>query len=120
VKKILAIDDSASIRRMVSFTLKGAGYDVLEAADGEEGLDLARHNEVSLVLTDHNMPKMDGLALIRTLRGMASYREVPLLMLTTESSDEMKAQGRAAGATGWMVKPFDPARLVAIVKKVIG
>jgi two-component system chemotaxis response regulator CheY len=105
---------------MVSFTLKGAGYDVLEAVDGEEGLDLARRNEVSLVLTDHNMPKMDGLALIRTLRGMPSYEHVPLLMLTTESSDEMKAQGRAAGATGWMVKPFDPARLVAIVKKVIG
>ena len=119
-KTVLAVDDSSSIRQMVSFTLKGVGYDVLEAADGQEGLDKAKNRPVNLVLTDQNMPKMDGLSLIRSLRGLPQYRSTPILMLTTESSDAMKAQGKAAGATGWLVKPFDPARLLEVVKKVIG
>lgn len=119
-KTILSVDDSASIRQMVAFTLKGAGYGVVEAVDGEDGLTKARKNKLSLILTDQNMPKMDGLTLIRTLREMPQYKTVPILMLTTESSDVMKAQGRAAGATGWLVKPFDPIKLLAVVKKVIG
>ena len=119
-KTILAVDDSASIRQMVSFTLKGAGYDVVEAVDGEDALVKAKNHNVSLILTDINMPRMDGLALVKSLRGLPRYRIAPILMLTTESSDAMKAQGRAAGATGWLVKPFDPKRLVEVVRKVIG
>ncbi len=119
-KTILAVDDSASIRQMVSFTLKSAGYDVVEAVDGMDGLEKAKARAINLVLTDQNMPRMDGLTLIRTLRGLPQYKATPILMLTTESSDAMKTQGRAAGATGWMVKPFDPQKLVEVVKKVIG
>lgn len=119
-KTILAVDDSASIRQMVAFTLKGAGYNVIEAADGEEGLTKAKSGAVNLVLTDQNMPKMDGLSLVKALRGMPQYAATPILMLTTESSDAMKANGKAAGATGWLVKPFDPAKLLEVVKKVIG
>lgn len=119
-KTVLAVDDSASIRQMVSFTLKSAGYDVVEAVDGMDGLEKAKTKSINLVLTDQNMPRMDGLTLIKTLRGMPTYRTVPILMLTTESSDTMKSQGRAAGATGWLVKPFDPQKLIEVVKKVIG
>lgn len=119
-KTILAIDDSASIRQMVSFTLKSAGYEVLDAVDGQDGLEKAKSNSISLVLTDQNMPRMDGLTLIRTLRSLPQYKSTPILMLTTESSDAMKQQGRAAGATGWLVKPFDPQKLLEVVKKVIG
>ncbi len=119
-KTVLAVDDSASIRQMLSFTLKNSGYAVIEAVDGVDGLDKARGKTVNLVLTDQNMPRMDGLTLIKSLRGMAQYKSVPILMLTTESSDAMKAQGRAAGATGWLVKPFDPQKLIDVVKKVIG
>ena len=119
-KTILAIDDSASIRQMVSFTLKSAGYEVLDAVDGQDGLEKAKGNNVSLVLTDQNMPRMDGLTLIRALRALPQYKSTPILMLTTESSDAMKQQGRAAGATGWLVKPFDPQKLLEVVKKVIG
>jgi two-component system chemotaxis response regulator CheY len=93
---------------------------VVEAIDGQDGLERARGQQVNLVLTDQNMPRMDGLTLIRALRDMPNYRNVPILVLTTESSADMKAQGRAAGATGWMVKPFGPKSLVDIVKKVIG
>ncbi len=119
-KTVLAVDDSASIRQMVSFTLKSAGYEVLEAVDGQDGLDKAKSNAVNLVLTDQNMPRMDGLTLIKTLRALPQYKTTPILMLTTESSDTMKQQGRAAGATGWLVKPFDPQKLLEVVKKVIG
>ncbi len=119
-KTILTVDDSASIRQMVSFTLKGAGYGVVEAVDGEDGLAKAQANDCALVLTDQNMPKMDGLSLIKKLRGTPKYSGVPILMLTTESGDAMKAQGKAAGATGWLVKPFDPPKLLEVVKKVIG
>ena len=117
---ILAVDDSASMRQMVSFTLKGAGYDVVEAADGAQALDIAKSRAVNLVITDVNMPNMDGISLIRELRSLPSYRFTPLLMLTTESSPEKKQQGRAAGATGWVVKPFNPEQLLSTVKKVLG
>ena len=119
-KTILAVDDSASIRQMVAFTLKGAGYSVVEAVDGEDGLAKAKTSDISMVLTDQNMPKMDGLTLIKNLRGIPKFAATPILMLTTESGDAMKAQGRAAGATGWLVKPFDPPKLLEVVKKVIG
>jgi two-component system chemotaxis response regulator CheY len=119
-KVILTVDDSASIRQMVAFTLKSAGYEVVEAVDGEDGLNKARGKSADLVLTDQNMPKMDGLTLIKTLRSLPQYRSTPILMLTTESSDAMKAGGKAAGATGWLVKPFDPQKLLEVVKKVIG
>ncbi|MCS0590186.1 response regulator [Massilia norwichensis] len=119
-KTILAVDDSSSLRQMVAFSLKAAGYQVVEAVDGQDGLDKAKQQTVDLVLTDQNMPKMDGLTLIKSLRGLPTYAKVPILMLTTESSDEMKSKGRAAGANGWLVKPFDPQRLIEVVKKVIG
>jgi len=119
-KTVLAVDDSASIRQMVSFTLKSAGYDVVEAVDGMDGLEKAKARGVNLVLTDQNMPRMDGLTLIKSLRAMPQYAATPILMLTTESSDAMKSQGRAAGATGWLVKPFDPQKLIEVVRKVIG
>lgn len=119
-KSILVVDDSASIRQMVSFTLKSAGYEITEAVDGMDGLDKAKGKTFNLVLTDQNMPRMDGLTLIKSLRAMAQYKTTPILMLTTESSDAMKSQGKAAGATGWLVKPFDPQKLIEVVKKVIG
>ena len=119
-KTILAVDDSASIRQMVAFTLKGAGYEVIEAVDGQDALDKANIHKVNLVLTDINMPRMDGLKLLELLRKLAHYKTVPILMLTTESGDEIKAKGRAAGATGWLVKPFDPKRLLEVISKVIG
>lgn len=119
-KKVLTVDDSVSIRQMVSFTLKSAGYEVVEAVDGQDGLDKAKSKQVDLVLTDQNMPKMDGLSLIKALRALPGYKAAPILVLTTESSDAMKAQGKAAGATGWLVKPFDPPKLLEVVKKVIG
>ena len=119
-KSILAVDDSASIRNMVSFTLKSAGYDVVLAVDGVDAMEKAKTTPMNLVLTDHNMPRMDGLTLVRSLRELPEYRSAPILILTTESSQEMKDQGKAAGATGWMVKPFDPQRLIDVVHKVLG
>lgn len=119
-KTVLTVDDSASIRQMVSFTLKGAGYGVIEATDGNDGLAKAKASGVNLVVTDQNMPGMDGISLIKALRTLPAYKSVPILMLTTESGDAMKAQGKAAGATGWIVKPFDPAKLLEVVKKVLG
>ncbi len=119
-KTILAVDDSASIRQLVSFTLKSAGYDVVEAADGMEGLEKAKSKPINLVITDQNMPRMDGMTLVKSLRALPQYKTTPILILTTESSDAMKAQGRAAGATGSLVKPFDPQKLLEVIKKVIG
>ena len=117
---ILAVDDSASIRQMVSFTLKSAGYQVTEAVDGQDALEKSKGKTFDLVLTDQNMPRMDGITLVKNLRATSDYAHKPILILTTESSDAMKAQGKAAGATGWLVKPFDPMRLAEVVKKVIG
>ncbi|HXR53349.1 MAG TPA: response regulator [Steroidobacteraceae bacterium] len=118
--RILAVDDSPSMRQMVHLTLQSAGHEVVSAVDGVDGLNKACAGEpVDLVITDVNMPNMDGLALVRELRRLPQYRGVPLLMLTTESSAERKQEGRAAGATGWIVKPFDPDRLLATVEKVL-
>ena len=117
---ILAVDDSASMRQMVSFTLKAAGYEVVDAADGVEALGIAKKRSFNLVITDVNMPNMDGIALIGELRNLPDYKFTPLLMLTTESSAEKKQQGKAAGATGWIVKPFNPEQLLNTVKKVLG
>jgi two-component system, chemotaxis family, chemotaxis protein CheY len=117
---ILAVDDSVSMRQMITVTLKSAGYEVVPASCGQEALQLAKAKKVDLVLTDINMPNMDGLSLIRALRAQPSYRFTPILTLTTESGIEMKQQGKAAGATGWIVKPFNPDQLLAVLKKVIG
>jgi two-component system, chemotaxis family, chemotaxis protein CheY len=116
---ILTVDDSASMRQMVAFTLKSAGFTVVQAADGVEGLEVAQGTKVALVLVDQNMPRMDGISMVKAMRKLPQYKSTPILMLTTESSDQMKAAGKAAGATGWLVKPFDPARLIEVVKKVI-
>jgi two-component system chemotaxis response regulator CheY len=118
--KILAVDDSASMRQMVSFTLKGAGHDVLEACDGVEALNLANQQGVDLVLSDVNMPNMDGIELCRNLRQLPSYKFTPILMLTTESAGDKKLEGKSAGATGWIVKPFNPEQLLSTIKKVLG
>jgi two-component system chemotaxis response regulator CheY len=117
--RILAVDDSASMRQMVSFTLSSAGFDVAEAEDGAVALAMAQKEKFRLVLADVNMPNMDGLSLVRALRGIGDYKFTPLLMLTTESTPEKKAEGKAAGATGWLVKPFNPEQLVATVKRVM-
>ena len=119
-KTILIIDDSPSIRQMVAFTLKTDGYTVIEAADGVEGLAKANAHDIDLVLTDQNMPNMDGITLVKTLRGLPKYKTTPILMLTTEHIDEKKMQGREAGASGWLVKPFDPHKLLEVVKKIVG
>ncbi|MCB1875740.1 MAG: response regulator [Chromatiales bacterium] len=117
---ILAVDDSASMRQMVSFTLKGAGYEVVEASDGVEALNVAKTRNVNLVITDVNMPNMDGITLIKELRALPSYKFIPMLMLTTESAMDKKSAGKQAGATGWIVKPFNPDQLLATIKKVLG
>jgi len=119
MQSILAVDDSASMRQMVSFTLKGAGYHVIEASDGQEAYEKAVNARVDLVLTDQNMPRMDGVTLVKNLRVLPAYLNTPILILTTESSVEMKTKGREAGATGWLVKPFDPNKLLEVIKKVI-
>jgi len=116
---ILAVDDSPSMRQMVSFTLRNAGYNVVEAVDGQDGLAKAQVRDFDLVLTDQNMPKLDGIGLTRMLREHPNFKTTPILILTTESSNEMKQAGRAAGATGWLVKPFDPAKLIEVIGKVI-
>jgi two-component system chemotaxis response regulator CheY len=117
---ILAVDDSASMRQMVSFTLRGAGHQVTEAADGEAALNLAKAQKFDLVLSDVNMPRMDGITLARELRTLANFRFTPILMLTTEGGLNKKQEGKAAGATGWIVKPFNPEQLLATIKKVMG
>ena len=118
--RILAVDDSASMRQMVVYTLRQAGHDVVEANDGADALGKAKAGGVDLVLTDINMPNMDGITLIKELRGLPSYKFTPILTLTTEAGADKKAAGKAAGATGWIVKPFNPDQLLATVKKVLG
>lgn len=117
---ILIVEDSASMRQMVTFTLKGAGYEVEEAVDGVDALKKAKIKSFNIVVTDVNMPNMDGIALIKELRALPNYKFTPLLMLTTESTSDKKMQGKEAGATGWMVKPFNPDQLLATIKKVTG
>ena len=119
-KTVLSVDDSASIRQMVKLTLSGAGYNVVQAGDGAEGLAKAKEAPVDLVVTDLNMPVMNGLGLIRELRKLPAYKGVPIIFLTTESDAAMKAEAKSAGATGWITKPFQQEQLVTVVKKVLG
>ncbi len=117
---ILAVDDSASMRQMVSFTLKSAGYDVTDAEDGLIALNIAKTKNFDLVITDVNMPNMDGITLIAELRKLPNFKFTPLLMLTTESAADKKMAGKNAGATGWIVKPFNPDQLLSVIKRALG
>lgn len=117
--RILAVDDSAAMRQMVEVTLTGAGYTVQKAADGREAMALAQAESFDLVITDVNMPNVGGIALVRQLRALPAYRFTPMLVLTTEGGAELKNEGREAGATGWIVKPFNPERLLAAIAKVL-
>jgi two-component system chemotaxis response regulator CheY len=119
-KRIMTVDDSASVRQMVSFTLKQAGYEVVEAIDGKDALSKLDGSGIHMVLTDLNMPNLDGTGLIKAVRAHQSYRFIPIIMLTTESQESRKLEGKQAGATGWIVKPFNPEQLVAVVRKVLG
>lgn len=119
MRTILTVDDSSSFRQMVRVVLQGAGYAVIEAKDGVDALAKLQGQEVQLVLTDINMPTMDGIELTRQVRAMAQYKFVPIVLLTTESHPEKKQEGKAAGATAWIVKPFNPDQLLAVVKKVV-
>ena len=119
-KTVLTIDDSGSIRQMVNMTLTGAGFNVIEAANGAEGLSQATTKTVHAILTDINMPVMNGIEFLKKFRQSPSGKGVPVVLLTTESSEELKRQAREAGATGWIVKPFKQDQLISIVKKVVG
>ena len=119
MKKILTVDDSASIRQMVNFTLTKAGYEVSEAVDGRDGLDKSGHAPYSLIITDLNMPRMTGIELIRHVRAIPHFRFTPILTLTTESQTARREEGKRAGATGWMVKPVAANDLLQVVKRVI-
>ncbi|QQR69555.1 MAG: response regulator [Alphaproteobacteria bacterium] len=119
-KKVLAVDDSQTMREMVAFALRQAGYDVLLAEDGQKALGVLGSSPVDCVITDLNMPQMDGIGLIQALRAHPTHRGTPILMLTTESDDQKKQAGKAAGATGWLVKPFNPEKLLDVVRRVSG
>ncbi len=117
-KIILTVDDSRTIRDMLSFTLRNAGFEVLEACDGLEGLNILKDKIPALIISDVNMPNMNGLDFVKAVREMPTFKHTPILMLTTEESDEKKRISREAGATGWIVKPFDPDKLIQVVNKV--
>ncbi len=119
MKTILTVDDSATVRQMAGLVLRGAGYEVIEAIDGVDALSKMTGQELNLILTDLNMPNMDGLELTRRVRTLPNYKFVPVVLLTTESQPEKKQEGKAAGATAWIVKPFNPDQLLAVVKRVI-
>ncbi len=119
-KTIMTVDDSASIRMMVSFSLKGAGFEVVEAVDGVDAQSKLDHHDISMVIADVNMPVMDGIQFVKKMRTHPKYKFTPVVMLTTESHESMKEKGREAGATGWIVKPFKPEQLLKIVNKVLG
>jgi two-component system, chemotaxis family, chemotaxis protein CheY len=116
-KTFLIVDDSASMRQLIAFTIKDAGYDVLLAENGRDALEKMSKTNVDMVITDLNMPEMDGITFIRELRTKADYKFIPIVMLTTESQEAKKQEGRAAGASGWIVKPFSPTQLMDVVKK---
>mgnify|MGYP000903934965 CR=1 FL=1 len=119
-KRIMTVDDSVSVRQMVSFTLKNAGYETVEASDGKDALAKLNSSGVNMILTDLNMPNLDGIGLIKEVRTRPEYKFIPIVMLTTESQDSKKMEGKSAGATGWIVKPFKPDQLLAVIKKVLG
>ena len=119
-KKILSVDDSASVRQMVTFALETAGYQTAQASDGKEALAYLKTSPVDMIVTDLNMPNLNGIDLIRQVRTMPGFKFVPIVLLTTESEDGKKAEGKAAGATGWIVKPFKQDQLLAVVKKLLG
>ena len=116
---ILAVDDSVTIRQMVVHTLKSKGHTVIEAVDGLDGLAKAKASAVNLILTDINMPNMDGIEMIKQVRALPAHKFTPILTLTTESTVDMKMKGKQAGATGWIVKPFNPDQLLATIDKVL-
>ncbi len=116
---ILTVDDSASIRTMVKVILGPAGHAIVEAGDGEEGLSKAKSHKIDLVITDLNMPRMNGMAMIKALRGLPAFVGVPIIFLTTESDEAAKQEAKAAGATGWLTKPFKAEQLIAIVSKLV-
>jgi len=118
-KTALIVDDSPSIRQLVAFTMKDAGFNVVDAANGQEAIQKVAGQRLDLVVTDLNMPVMDGIAMIRQLRSNPLYKFTPILMLTTESQESKKQEGKAAGASGWIIKPFDPRKLLAIVARVV-
>jgi two-component system, chemotaxis family, chemotaxis protein CheY len=118
--RIMTVDDSASMRQMVSFTLKGAGYEVIEAIDGSDAIEKMEKHTIHMLITDINMPNLDGIGLVRKVRAHNVYRFIPIILLTTESQEAKKQEGKAAGATGWIVKPFKPDQLLNVVRKVIG
>lgn len=120
MQRILAVDDSPSMRALVKTTLTEAGFDVLSANDGVEALDLARKEPVDLILADINMPRMDGLELVRRVRDLSRHKFTPILILTTEVGADRKSEAKSAGATGWLVKPFEPSKLIATIRKVLG
>ena len=119
-KTVMTVDDSASVRQMVVFTLSQGGYEVIEAVDGRDGLTKLRGAKCDMIVTDLNMPVLDGIGMIREVRKDPTHRNVPIVMLTTESQEGRKQEGKTAGATGWIVKPFKPEQLLAVVKRVIG
>ncbi|WP_130472193.1 response regulator [Candidatus Magnetaquicoccus inordinatus] len=119
-KTIMTVDDSSSVRQMVGLTLKGEGYQVVEAVDGKDALAKVSGASIDMVITDLNMPNMDGITLIRELRKLPAFKFTPIVMLTTESQAERKQEGKDAGATGWIVKPFKPEQLIGVIKKVLG
>ena len=119
-KVIMTADDSASVRQMVAFTLKQSGFEVIEGVDGQDALKKLATKKVDMLLTDLNMPPIDGIGLIKSVRAGGMNKFIPIVMLTTESQDGKKAEGKTAGATGWIVKPFKPEQLIAVVKKVLG
>jgi two-component system, chemotaxis family, chemotaxis protein CheY len=118
-KTIMTVDDSASVRQMVSFTLKQAGFTVVEAIDGQDALKKLNGSGVHMIITDLNMPNLDGIGLIRGVRAQPAYKFIPIILLTTESQIEKKQEGKNAGATGWIVKPFNPDQLLTVIKKVL-
>jgi len=118
-KTILIVDDSASVRQVVSIALKGAGYDVLEACDGKDALSKLTGQKVHLIISDVNMPNMDGITLVKEVKKLANYKFTPIIMLTTESQEDKKQEGQAAGAKAWVVKPFRPEQMLAAVSKLI-
>ena len=117
---ILTVDDSASVRMAMRIALTGAGYKVTEASDGSEGVAKASGTRFDMIITDLNMPRMDGLTMIRELRKMPSQSGIPIIFVTTESDESLEAQAKAAGATGWLIKPFQPDQIIRIVQKVLG